>query len=229
MVSAAMQSRALKIMKKLCSRPLAQIFLQKPSGSSDAEVFNLATVQNKLSENSYRSISDWKSDVHRVFDTAIAQEKNLNLVNASTELKNYFEEITKDLRETIEETWKTKLGFLHTELTTYVRELLKCRPGSSQKPRAIVKRDQLTPIIEELPPPHLRRHFTPLSEEELSELMKHLNGIKEKKLIQKVFSILKENEAALLENSKAKQLDLSLFKPETLQALKEIFDDLKET
>lgn len=227
MVSLALQSRALKIMNKLCSRPIAQLFLKEPTDSSGTEIFNLFTVRKKLMDNCYANISEWKSDVAKVFDTVISQEKNPNLVNVSFELKTYFEEITKEIKETIDETWRTKLGFLHKDLILCVRELLKCRPGSSQKQRTVVKRDQLNPIIEELPPAQFRRHFTPLNKEELTELMNKLNELKDKKMIQKVYMILKENESSLFEKNKSNQMDLSLFKPETLQTLKEIFVEEK--
>ena len=61
---------------------------------------------------------------------------------------------------------------------------------------------------------------------ESNKLLRNLL-LKDKKMIQKVYMILKENESSLFEKNKSNQMDLSLFKPETLQTLKEIFVEEK--
>ncbi|KAH0795159.1 Bromodomain containing protein [Histomonas meleagridis] len=225
-------------MNTLCARPLAEIFLH-PVDPKDEEYANyyevikdpidLTTIKTNLEKNKYKTILEWKNDVEKVWNNSLLFHKNNDLVRIITlDLKHFFAEISKAIAETSVDCWKLKLIQLHQELLVCGREMIKCRPASGQKAKPIIKRDQLTPIIEDLPPPQFRRYFKSFTPEELIELTNSLNSLKESQ-VQKILSILKEQEPGFMSCSSSNELNINLLKPSTLSILKEQLDEVLQS
>jgi hypothetical protein len=74
---------------------------------------------------------------------------------------------------------------MHAELATCIRELLEIRAPGPHKP-AHSRRDQLYPVLNDLPPANMRRHFPFLGKDELLRLTDDLNSIRDEGQIARI-------------------------------------------
>jgi hypothetical protein len=221
-LSPQIRAHCLSVMDQLCSRSIAQPFL------SPTSALHLPRISDNLRSDKYSTISEWKSDVDHFFTTAIQthQQSPLVLVIAR-DLQKQFHDLTKNLTDSADQTWRSNLIQMHQELTVAIRELIKARTAPHQKAqRAAVKRDQLYPILEELPPAHLRRHFKSFTKEELSQMTTDLTSIKEDSQLALIASLVKKNEPNLKDDPDPLEIDINLLRPSTLKLIREHLDQL---
>jgi hypothetical protein len=146
------------------------------------------------------------------------------------ELQKQFHDLTKDLTNSIRDTWRSHLFQMHQELMTAIREVIKARAGPPHKvQRAAVKRDQLYPVLEELPPAHLRRHFRSFTKEELLKMTTDLNSMKEDSQIALIAALVKKNEPDLGDESDPLEIDINLLRPTTLKLIRDQIDQFLRT
>jgi hypothetical protein len=232
-----LKTQCLIVMEKLFSRPVAQMFLNAPDPEADkcADYFeqisrpmSLNMIQNKLQENEYESVQEWKADVELVWSNSLLYNRQSPILLAITrDLQKQFHEQTRNLSDSYRDTWKQELVQLHQELATCIKELLKVRTANPQKSqRTVVKRDQLYPLLEELPPAHLRRHFRPFTKVELLQMTNDLNSIKEESQVALIASLVKKQEPDLADESDTLEIDINLLRPTTLKLIRDQLDQM---
>jgi hypothetical protein len=210
-------------MDKLSSRPLSRPFVTAPVPG----VLDLSTIISKLQGNAYSSVGQWKADVEQIWVSAMQlQQKSPLVLLAARELQKQFHDQTTTLTNSPRDSWLANLSHLHQEMTVALRELIKARTRPRPKSqRAAVKRDQLYPILEELPPAHLRRHFTAFTKDELLKMTADLNSIKEDSQAAVIASLVRENELGFgWDESEPLEIDINLLRPTTLKLIRDQLD-----
>lgn len=229
------------VMDKIYARPISKIFLYPVDPVQDncpnyfevvKNPMDLGTIRKNLRGNKYKSIEEWKRDMELVWSNSILFHKETSTVGLmALELQNYFREITKYLSDSYRSSWKRQLIELNQEFQICVKEVNKFHVVQNvPKIRQVVKRDQLCPMLEELPPAQFRRHFKFLSKMEIERLVKDINSLKVDSQIQSIYSILKEKEPnAIDENEDLQEIDINELQPTTLHIIREQIDHFINT
>jgi hypothetical protein len=218
----------LTVMDKLCTRPVAQVFLSPCATCFDARglPLTLSTVRRNLRDNRYSSVSAWKSDVELVWAQPLGGDPRSSIIDAiARDLQNQFRDLTRNLTDFYRESWKTNLLQMHTELATCIRELIRIRAATTRRP-VRQRRDQLYPSINGLPPAHMRRHFPFLGKDELLRLPDDLNSIRDERQIAGVAALLRTHEPELVDGADIIELDVNLLRPTTLRLIRQQVDQI---
>lgn len=235
-LSSFLKKQCQSVMNKICSRSISQVFYYPIDPIQDncpnyfdivKNPMDLGTIRRNLRNNKYTSVAEWKRDMELVWSNSIlynTEDSTIGLM--ALDLQKYYFELTKYLSDSYRSSWKRHLIELHQEFMLYEKEVVKCRGISSQKVRTVFKRDQLYPIIEELPPPSFRRHFKLFTKEEMDKLINDINSIKEESQIQMIVSILKECEPNFVEDTEHFHINLNALQPTTLYLIREQVDQL---
>jgi hypothetical protein len=212
-------------MDQLSSRSISQPFLHP---STTPNCLDFPAICEKLRSNKYSTISEWKSDVNRIWVNSVqTHQKSPLMLLITRELQRQFHDLTKNLTNSEWETWRADLCHMSKDLTVAIREVLKTRTAPPQKSqRASVKRDQLYPILEDLPPAHLRRHFKSFSKDELLRMTTDLNAIKEDSQLALIASLVKKNEPDLGDDPDHLEIDINGLRPTTLKLIRDQLDQL---
>jgi hypothetical protein len=193
-----------------------------------AHPMDLGTVMSRLRSDSYSSIAAWKSDVELIWSNSLSYNRPPSLVVLlATDLQKQFRELTKNLTDSVRDTWKLDLIEMHHELMLCIREIVKLRTSNAQKvQRPVVRRDQLYPILEELPPAQMRRHVQYFSKEDLLKLTNDLNSIKEESQLALIASLLKKHEPDIADETDQIEIDINLLRPSTLHLIRDQVDQI---
>lgn len=235
-LSSFLKKQCQSIMNKICSRSISQVFYYPIDPIQDncpnyfdivKNPMDLGTIRKNLRNNKYTSVAEWKRDMELVWSNSILfHQKDSTIGLMALDLQKYYFELTKYLSDSYKSSWKRYLIELHQEFSLCEKEVVKCRRLSSQKVRTVFKRDQLYPIIEELPPPNFRRHFKLFTKEEVDKLISDINSLKEKSHIQMIISLLKEYEPNVIDDSGNFQVNLNELQPKTLYLIRDQVDQL---
>jgi hypothetical protein len=189
---------------------------------------DLGTVLTRLRADKYNSIVAWKADVELVWSNSLLYNHPPSLmVLLTTDLQKQFRDLTKNFTDSVRDTWKLDLIEMHQELMLCIREIVKLRMSNTQKvQRPVIKRDQLYPVLEELPPAKHRRHVQCFSKEDLLKLTNDLNSIKEESQLALIASLLKKHEPDMADDSDQMEIDINLLQPATLHLIRDQVDQI---
>lgn len=241
-LSPYLRKQCQEVMEKICSRPTAQFFFYPidPIQDNCPDYFeivkfpmDLSTIKKNLRNNKYKSVAEWKRDMELVWSNSLLYNSDDATLGIMTrDLQEYYMGLTKYLSDSYRSAWKYKLIDLQQEFNTYLRELQKCKGiYQNQKVRSISKRDQLHPMLEELPPPQFRRHFQFLKKEEIEQLLRDINSLKEEYELNSIKEILKENEPTVVndENGHFIPINLNALQPTTLALIQNQINEMRGT
>ena len=231
-----LRKQCYDVMDKIYARPISKIFLYPVDPIQDncpnyfdivKTPMDLGTIKKNLRGNKYKSIEEWKRDMELVWSNSILfHTENSTVGLMAIELQNYFHELTRYLTDSYRSSWKRQLIELNQEFQTCVKEVSKFHVvQNAPKIRQVVKRDQLGPMLEELPPAQVRRHFKFLTKNEIEKLVKDINSLKVESQIQTISDILKEREPNTFdENDDLVDIDINILQPTTLHIIREQID-----
>lgn len=237
-LSPYLKRQCLDVLEKINARPISKIFLYPVDPLQDnlpdyfeivKNPMDLGTIKRNLRANKYRTVQEWKQDMELVWSNSILfHSENSAVGMMALELKNYYLELTKYISDSYRSAWKYQLIELHQEFQTCVKEINKFRAAPAPKSRQIVKRDQLLPMLEELPPAQFRRHYNCFSAEEIEKLANDINAIKDVQQIQKITLMVKQRDPNLVdENAEQITLDINSLQPALLQSIRDKIDQYR--
>ncbi|OHT16014.1 Bromodomain containing protein [Tritrichomonas foetus] len=235
-LSPYLKKQCQEVMEKICARPIAQIFFYPVDPIQDncpnyfdivKNPMDLGTIKKNLRGNKYKSVSEWKRDMELVWSNSILFNTESSSVGImALELQSYYLKLTKYISDSYRSSWKNQLIELHQEFALCVKEVNKFKAVSLPKIRQVIKRDQLCPILEELPPPQFRRHYKFFSKDEINKLMNDINSLKVESHIQMIASILKEHEPTVFDDSEQTEIDINTLQPTTLKIIRDQVDQI---
>ena len=233
-ISPYLKKQCQEVMEKICARPIAQIFFYPVDPVQDdcpnyfdivKNPMDLGTIKKNLRCNKYKSVSEWKRDMELVWSNSILFHTESSPVGMmALDLREYYHELTKFVSDSYRTAWKLKLIELHQEFALCVKEVNKFRAVTKNRP--VVKRDQLCPMLEELPPPQFRRHYKFFTKDEINKLMNDLNSLKVESHIQMITSILKEHEPEMFDENDQIEIDINSLQPTTLRVIRDMVDQI---
>lgn len=139
--------RCVEIMNELLSFHTSRMFSQpvEPIRDNCPNYFkviknpmDLGTIMNKLNENKYKSVAEWKADVNLVWSNSFIFNPKTSLMRSITkELSDYFHKITVNFTGSEIADWNDELQSLLQEMNVVMKEMSKI-VTSSVKPNNIL-------------------------------------------------------------------------------------------
>ena len=236
-------SKCRDIMKKLESKTISQMFAFPVDPIKDecpdyndivSHPMDLGTVNSKLDKKEYKSISEWKSDVELIWSNSLAYNKtNVLMKIITTEMQEYFQQISMFLSDDPVADWSNKL--------IHLREQLKfvTKPYESKSNHAsFIQKLQTMSVNSLLPPnkgpksklPFQNKKKGPTSntqakkslfnKAQISKLTNQLNQLNDDQKVSVLETIEQEEPSAVPMDGSSLNLDPFSLKQSTLLAVK---------
>lgn len=225
------------IMSKVQSRAISQMFSHPVDPVADncpdyPEIvktpMDLGTINQKIDENKYNSVNEWKNDVDLVWNNSLAYNKNnQTLVMITTELQDLFNELSMFISDDPYGDWCSKLINLREQL----KMATKCfeigassgkstkGPNSKSSTKAKEKVGKSAKSKKKLP-------VKKLSKGVITKLVKQINSITDENIILALYEVIEEEESYMQPTGDIVEFNPSTLKPSTLVALKAKLDSL---
>ena len=223
-----LKKKCITIMNELLERPISTLFDSPVDPMSDkaADYFKkiqcpmyLRTVLQKLVNDEYHNIREWKEDVLLVFSNSISYYgKDSQISLLALELYHQFRERIKVLDENKNILWYNEL----LELQKQYNEVIEGIQSWNSNRKFIKKKHKIDDNIEDelmYPKNEIRRSFVgSFSTQELEKLIENLKKLTHPSQKAHLASLIKENHPEI--DITQAPINLSFLTPKTLKALK---------
>lgn len=249
----------LRVMDTILSFHISRMFSQPVDPERDqcptyftiiTKPMDLGTVKNKLLENKYNSITEWKADVEQVWENAYTFNGKTSVVALlAKQLQGTFGELTEFFTDDETLDWIYQLNDQRNKLNTLMNssskmKLIKPKSKSSSKPsglKPVSSTSSKTPkrtnskqnLSKTASQPHVRRESTPslpppprqFTEEDTIRLTEDFNSLQTDDDVGKVTNLIMEYEPELLVGEEV-EIEVGKLKYETLVALRNLVTQL---
>jgi hypothetical protein len=178
---------------------------------------DFSTVREKLENNKYSTVHQWKDDVMLIFSNAASYNgKNSPIGVVAADLQSVFRELVKSLTDDQYSTWLNKLVQLRKDFGDH----LGCRTaavfGHNYSIMTTLKK---TPPIVESTPEVKRLVLNSMTKRELERLAANLAFLTEPGQLHRIFMIIQKGNPEAI-HADGMTIDLNLLAPQTLRDLK---------
>ncbi|KAH0795621.1 Bromodomain containing protein [Histomonas meleagridis] len=191
---------------------------------------DFGTVRSKLESDQYKSVEQWKEDVHLIFENSYKFNTRQSLISTlAKQLQQIFNELTETITSNPKMDWLIKLDQLKTELN----QMYKNAPKDIIQQRKVTRRQSEIQTRERPPSPSpSKSKKTPKpdvpDEEEVTRLISDVNNLENAEHINKVVDLIKEKEPRLRLSNGEIEIDVSKLSKNTLTALRKLVDSFKK-
>lgn len=247
------KEEVIHVMNKICKKNISNLFSRPVDPDIDGctdyfdivkSPMDLGTVNNKINNDEYKSISDWKKDMDLIWDNSITYNTKSNndyFVNITKELKSYYTKLSEYILDDAQTSWYNK----QVKIFNDIREILRNPPQTYMQNKK-KKRDML--VVEKLQIPsnsgpsgkrgkeatpqmhddlyqkeiyRVLAEMSPLTEDDLIEMAAKAKSMASDKFINdKLIGIIQQYEPEKLGTEKIVKIDLKSLKDITQKALK---------
>jgi hypothetical protein len=207
-------------MGKLASRAISTLFARPVDPVRDncpdyfdriAEPMDLGTVNRKLTSNQYRSVTEWKSDVNRIWSNSNSYNSRSSLIRLMTkDLSDTFYRLTANFTDCPRTDWNDELQRLGNEMAAVVREFEGSFPA---EPPAPAKRH-----------PAAADDRNGFGRDEILRLTRDIRAIRDEKRLSEITELVVEQEPEIEDLGEDLEIDLSTLRMNTLILLRKKVD-----
>jgi hypothetical protein len=167
---------------------------------------DLGTVHQKIEENAYKSVAEWKSDVNLIWANSLLYNPNSSLVALITnDLNDMFQRLTAAFSDSPNDDWAAQLEVLGNDMTKIMKEMPKVtvkRRLGLEKKRTISKSRKS-------------------KRDSLTELSSDIRLIKDKSKLAMIPELIRDHEPGIQDSGDEIEVDLSSLRPSTVKLLRE--------
>lgn len=232
------RTKMKEIMEKIRGKAISQMFSRPVDPVSDncpdypeiiKNPMDLGTIAQKLEENKYSTVAEWKSDVDIVWTNSLTYNKNnQTLVMITTEMQDAFNELSMYLSDDPYGDWCSKLIGLREQLKQATKCYESGTSASKSSKSPIFKslsgktKDKTTKSLKTKKKLQVKK----LSKAVITKLVKQINSITDENIILSLYEVIEDEEPYIQQSGDVLEIVPSALKPSTLVALKARLDSL---
>ena len=213
-----------EVMKKIRSHPVSEMFLEPVDPIRDLapdyyktikKPMDLSTVQSKLDNGIYKSVQEWKDDMHLITNNATTYNGKKSAVGSvAIELQRIFRELSRSINDGPFLTWYNQLMDLKRDLKSHA--LLKVARIQGNYDNNIMNPKYQTKDIEKFPEIH-RFLIKSMTIEELQKLRSLIHQQKQPEIRFKIIKLIQTANPRMITE---KNVNLQLLPPNVLAEIK---------
>lgn len=191
---------------------------------------DLGTIRNRLLNNQYRSVADWKSDVNLVWSNSMSVYENHSILYyIAKHLKDEFRKLTLYFSDSPSTDWDSYLQALYQEANSIIKTIITT-PGNSALPsiqpftNSHQKNKNSAERRSRAPAEH--KDSCSFSRDELMKLTHDINSLEDEDKLNQITDMLLENEPNIKDNGEEIEVDLTTLKNPTLHKLRKLVNRL---
>jgi hypothetical protein len=227
----AQQIQCISVLDKLCSHHISRMFAQPVDPVRDnipdyanriSRPMDLGTVRQKLLNNQYQSVSQWREDMELIWQNSLLVNSRTSILgNITIEMQNMFRKLSQNITDSPENDWLNKLFSLRDGLNSISR---RNQPVSALKREASVPKQLLNRANNQAKVNSKSKNQTSFTKSEILKLTADINSLKDEVHILSIFAVLEKYEPGIKTDGDQLQLDIASLKTSTLNALREKVD-----
>ena len=213
-----------EVMEKIRSHPVSEMFLEPVDPIRDGapdyfktvkKPMDLGTVQNKLNNNVYKTVQEWKDDMHLITNNATTYNgKKSPVGSVALELQKIFRDLSRSIYDGPVLTWYNQLMDIKRDFKSHA--LLKVARIQGSYDNNIMNPKFQTKDIETHPEIH-RFLIKSMTIDELQKLRFTILQQKKPEIRQKIMYLIQKNNPKMMSD---KNINLQLLTPNVLSDIK---------
>ena len=231
------KEQCLNIMDKLTNFSISKMFLQPVDPERDnipnyfsivKNPMDLSTVRQKLQEDKYSTVQEWKNDIDTIWDNSLLVNSPNSVLGCITlEMQMQWRNLSSEISDDPDADWLNKLYKLRDSLSNFPKRKNKQNLFSSNNTKNKVKSKAPKANKQPQQKPAVKKNFT---RAEICKLSSDINQyVKDAFQIQSIFDILCRNEKNINFKDEFLELDLCTVQKTTLAMLREKVDQIIES
>lgn len=223
------RQRCISILDDLQSYSISKMFAQPVDPVRDnvpnyfdivKKPMDLGTVREKLMNNQYNSVAEWKEDMDLIWKNSLqVNPKGTILGIITTDMQLKYQSLVKFLTDSPDSDWINQLYALKDDLNG-IRVNTNAPNSSKREPRQPKQSKSIQSKQTK------QKKQQPLTRAEILKLTDDINGLENEIHILSIFEVFRKYEPQIETDGDTLKLDIALLKPSTLWALRETVDSL---
>ncbi|EAX96878.1 Bromodomain containing protein [Trichomonas vaginalis G3] len=193
---------------------------------------DIGTVCQKIEENKYNSVAEWKADVELIWSNSLLYNSNNQFLKFITlDMQKTFSELSKFISDNPVRDWFNKLIYLREQFASATKPFEAHASINRLSQRTPVKPKSLSPKPNQKAnkaqkPKKKPINRKPLKKSEIVKLTKQINGLTEDSHLISVIEIIEEEEPNVKIEGETLELNLCDVSPNTLILLRNKVESL---